>query len=225
MLQNCNFSAPYNWLILLEKTVLCLNFLQSGQRSGSTTEHYQSELVCCMLVLDVGRDFHYPYIPLFVLCIWEFLSLWCISYLPAPALDKFLQLQLCSLLQLSVWNTSFMHQQLEKMSVIWCCINCWAIVLQCAGVLIAGSEMLVIQQALERYWNVIVLQALVLKFSEQVKTNHLGKFHFRFVMMLAMEKHSISITTQAPLLINWMLQNVVYFQRDYFAYCYSLNWI
>lgn len=35
---NKNLSAPYNWLSLQEKIVLCLTFLQRGQRSGSTTE-------------------------------------------------------------------------------------------------------------------------------------------------------------------------------------------
>lgn len=76
------------------------------------------------------------------------------QYLHSSAFDEFLQLKLCALLWLSGWNTGFMLQQLEKISVIWCCINSWAIVLY-EGALIARSEMLAIQQALERYWNMV----------------------------------------------------------------------
>lgn len=53
--------------------------------------------------------------------------------------------------------------------------------------MIAGSEMMMIQLALERYCDVIVIPALVLYSNEQV--NLLG----RFAIILAVENYSISI--------------------------------
>lgn len=117
--QNCNFPALHDLLILQEKIVRCLTFFCRGQRSGSTTKHYNTQLVCFIHLLNVERNLHFPYI---VLCHREFLLLLCISCPPTY------QHQLCSLLQLSGWNTSFMHQPLEKRSLLYKLLsNCFTL--------------------------------------------------------------------------------------------------
>ncbi len=65
--------------------------------------------------------------------------------------------------------------------------------MQREGALIAGSEMVVIQQALVRYWNKTLLLALVKYSDEQLQVNLLGKFHLWFVIMRAAENYSINI--------------------------------
>lgn len=64
--------------------------------------------------------------------------------------------------------------------------------------MIAGSNLLVVQQAMERYHNIIAIPSVVLYRNEQVNLQE------RFIIILAMENGSISIMSGSLLLIKWL---------------------
>lgn len=96
-----------------------------------------AELVCCVFVLCVLNTV-LPAYPLFVIRLFGIPVITTRHLLPhqhllLPALDHFLQLQLKFGSNYLSGTLVFVQRRSEKISVIWCCVNCWAAVFEAWG--------------------------------------------------------------------------------------------